>query len=182
MIDCVVEGDPKPMIQWDKNSRMNDFDNSRYYIYIIYIPKYDYFQFCINYFLFRFRVLENGTLFISEVYRDDENKYGCTAGNSAGLNRKEVRLIVHSNYIINRNICRINNLNKNRFIGGEGYRPDGNIEDLENEGAMITKAVLITMSVAGAYMILVIGLMVWCRYRRKARKLAINAEGNVIKH
>lgn len=29
MIDCVVEGDPKPMIQWDKNSRMNDFDNSR---------------------------------------------------------------------------------------------------------------------------------------------------------
>lgn len=29
MIDCVVDGDPKPMIQWDKNSRMNDFDNSR---------------------------------------------------------------------------------------------------------------------------------------------------------
>lgn len=45
---------------------------------------------------------------------------------------------------------------------------------------MITKAVLITMSVAGAYMILVIGLMVWCRYRRKARKLAANAEGNYI--
>lgn len=61
---------------------------------------------------------------------------------------------------------------------GEGYRPDGNLEDLENEGAMITKAVLITMSVAGAYMILVIGLMVWCRYRRKARKLELNAEGN----
>lgn len=72
MIDCVVEGDPKPMIQWDKNSRMNDFDKSR------------------------FKVLENGTLYISEVYREDENNYGCTAGNSAGLNRKEVRLIVHS--------------------------------------------------------------------------------------
>ncbi|GLV45808.1 off-track [Carabus blaptoides fortunei] len=131
MIDCVVEGDPKPMIQWDKNSRMNDFDKSR------------------------FRVLTNGTLYISEVYREDENNYGCTAGNSAGLNRKEIRLIVHS---------------------GEGYRPDINVDDLENEGAMITKAVLITMSVAGAYMILVIGLMVWCRYRRKARKLAANAE------
>lgn len=41
---------------------------------------------------------------------------------------------------------------------------------------MITKAVLITMSVAGAYMILVIGLMVWCRYRRKARKLSTNID------
>lgn len=41
---------------------------------------------------------------------------------------------------------------------------------------MITKAVLITMSVAGAYMILVIGLMVWCRYRRKARKLSSNID------
>lgn len=32
------------------------------------------------------------------------------------------------------------------------------------------------MSVAAAYMILVVGLMVWCRYRRKARKLAHAAE------
>lgn len=44
----------------------------------------------------RFTVLDNGTLYISEVHREDENKYGCTAGNSAGLNRKEVQLIVHS--------------------------------------------------------------------------------------
>lgn len=70
--------------------------------------------------------------------------------------------------------------NFNYVLGGEGYKPDGNIEDLENEGAMITKAVLITMSVAGAYMILVIGLMVWCRYRRKARKLANSAENGKI--
>lgn len=73
MIDCVVEGDPKPTIQWDKNLKMNDFDQSR------------------------FTVLENGTLYITEVQRDDENKYGCTAGNSAGLNRKEIQLIVHCN-------------------------------------------------------------------------------------
>lgn len=71
MIDCVVEGDPKPTIHWDKNLKMNDFDHSR------------------------FTVLENGTLYISEVRREDENNYGCTAGSSAGLNRKEVRLIVH---------------------------------------------------------------------------------------
>ena len=72
MIDCIVEGDPKPTIQWDKNLQMNDFDPAR------------------------FQVLENGTLFISEVHLEDDNNYGCTAGSSAGLNRKEVRLIVHS--------------------------------------------------------------------------------------
>lgn len=37
----------------------------------------------------------------------------------------------------------------------------------------VTKAVLITMSVAGAYIVLVIGLMVWCRYRRRSRKLPV---------
>lgn len=47
---------------------------------------------------------------------------------------------------------------------------------------MITKAVLITMSVAGAYMVLVIGLMVWCRYRRKARKLANNLENGKLEN
>lgn len=71
MIDCVVEGDQKPTIQWDKNLKMNDFDSSR------------------------FKVLPNGTLFISEVHKEDENKYGCTAGSSAGLNRKEVQLTIH---------------------------------------------------------------------------------------
>ena len=42
--------------------------------------------------------MENGTLFISEVHKEDENNYGCTAGSSAGLNRKEVRLVVHGRY------------------------------------------------------------------------------------
>lgn len=39
---------------------------------------------------------------------------------------------------------------------------------------MITRAVLITMSVAFAYIILVVGLMLWCRYRRQARKARLN--------
>lgn len=43
----------------------------------------------------------------------------------------------------------------------------------ENEDGVITKAILITMSVVGAYMILVIGLMVWCRVRRR-RKITRN--------
>ncbi|KAF5296174.1 hypothetical protein FQA39_LY12628 [Lamprigera yunnana] len=125
MLDCAAEGDPKPTIHWDKNLQMNDFNRSR------------------------FQVLENGTLFIREVHREDENNYGCTAGSSAGLNRKEIRLIVHTRE--------------------GGYRPNG----AENEDSTVTKAVLITMSVAAAYIILVIGLMIWCRYRRRSRKLPI---------
>lgn len=127
IINCVVEGDPEPTVQWDKNSKMNDFDISR------------------------FKFLPNGSLFISEVYRDDENKYGCTAGNSAGLNRKEIQLIVH---------------------GKDGYHAGGDGD------TTVTKAVLITMSVAGAYIVLVIGLMIWCRYRRRSRKLPI-ADGKL---
>lgn len=42
------------------------------------------------------------------------------------------------------------------------------------DGFMITRAVLITMSVAFAYIILVVGLMLWCRYRRQARKARLN--------
>ncbi|XP_050311657.1 tyrosine-protein kinase-like otk [Anthonomus grandis grandis] len=121
MIDCIVEGDPEPTVQWDKNSKMNDLDPKRY------------------------RVLENGSLYIKEVGREDQNKYGCTAGSSAGLNRKEVELFVHTS---------------------DGF------QTVQGD-TTVTKAVLITMSVAGAYIVLVIGLMVWCRYRRKSRKLPI---------
>ncbi|XP_046676097.1 inactive tyrosine-protein kinase 7-like [Homalodisca vitripennis] len=127
IMDCIAEGDPKPTIQWDKNTVMNDFDQRR------------------------FHVLENGSLLIDEVHFSDEGKYGCTAGNSGGLKRYEVSLNV-------RNM--------------DGYRPDGTIEGLEGDGSMMTKTVSITLSAAAAYMLLVIGLMAWCRYRRRKRKQA----------
>lgn len=75
MLHCAAEGDPKPTIQWDKDSRMNNLNNSR------------------------FEVLANGSLYIKEVYLGDEGKYGCTAGNSGGLKREEVQLNVKSNYL-----------------------------------------------------------------------------------
>ncbi|XP_017770626.1 PREDICTED: tyrosine-protein kinase-like otk [Nicrophorus vespilloides] len=129
MIDCVVEGDPKPTVQWEKNLRLNDFDKTR------------------------FTIFDNGSLYISEVHKEDENNYACTGGNSAGLNRKEMRLIVHIR---------------------DGFHPGDNVD---GEGSTVTKAVLITMSVAAAYIILVVGLMVWCRYRRRSRKLPISEAG-----
>lgn len=45
---------------------------------------------------------------------------------------------------------------------------------------MMTRTVVITLSAAAGYMALVIGLMVWCRYRRRKRKQAYlneNPEG-----
>lgn len=44
-------------------------------------------------------MLENGSLLIDEVHLSDEGKYGCTAGNSGGLKRYEVSLIVRSKFV-----------------------------------------------------------------------------------
>lgn len=49
-----------------------------------------------------------------------------------------------------------------------------NNEETADDGFMITRAVLITMSVAFAYIILVVGLMLWCRCRRRARKARLS--------
>lgn len=70
MLHCAADGDPKPTIHWDKDSRMNNLEDSR------------------------FEVLKNGSLYIKEVYLSDEGKYGCTAGNSGGLKREEFQLNV----------------------------------------------------------------------------------------
>lgn len=74
MLHCAAEGDPKPTIQWDKDSRMNNLENPR------------------------FETLGNGSLYIKEVYLSDEGKYGCTAGNSGGLKREEVQLNVKGTF------------------------------------------------------------------------------------
>ena len=42
----------------------------------------------------RFSVLENGSLYVREVQYGDEARYGCIAGNSAGLAHREIQLIV----------------------------------------------------------------------------------------
>ena len=52
-----------------------------------------------------------------------------------------------------------------------------------DDGAMMTRTVAITVSVAAAYLLLVAGLMAWCRYRRLRRKqqyLRTSAEGTSV--
>lgn len=67
------------------------------------------------------------------------------------------------------------------LLAGDGYRSDMDLENGE-DGAMMTKTVMITLSAAAAYMVLVIGLMLYCRHRRRRRKqqyLQEQAEGNL---
>ncbi|GIY43566.1 inactive tyrosine-protein kinase 7 [Caerostris darwini] len=131
-LHCLAEGDPLPIIQWDKNNELNGFNHKR------------------------FKVLENGSLYASEINTDDEGKYGCTAGNSGGLRRHEVTLIV-----------RAKETNTNR-VGRGGF---GNEEE-----STMTKTVAITLGAAGIYIILVVSLMMWCRYRRARRKALMLAQ------
>ncbi|KAL5286715.1 PTK7 family protein [Megaselia abdita] len=123
-IHCQAVGDPKPTIKWDKDSRYFNENNTD-----------------VN----RFKFHENGTLEINKVHLDDEGRYGCTIGNSAGLKREEVFLNVKPS---------------ETFI----------TEEPQQDGTIITRAVLITMTIALAYIVLVVGLMIWCRYRRQAKK------------
>lgn len=73
VLDCQATGDPKPTIKWDRDSQYlneNNTDASRFKFFI------------------------NGTLQINNLKLDDEGRYGCTIGNSAGLKRDEVQLVV----------------------------------------------------------------------------------------
>ncbi|XP_011311017.1 inactive tyrosine-protein kinase 7 [Fopius arisanus] len=122
LLECTAKGKPTPQIHWDKNSKLGNLGE-------------------------RSQVLSNGSLYIREAFMTDAGQYGCTAGNSGGLKRIEVQLIVKP-------------------------RDDSRYDmDVENyDGSMMTKTVTITLSVAAAYMVLVIGLMLYCRYRRRRRK------------
>ncbi|XP_068146775.1 tyrosine-protein kinase-like otk [Drosophila tropicalis] len=81
VLHCQAMGEPKPTIQWDKDLdylTMQDNENNT--------------DLTAN----RWRLLENGTLEIRNVQPEDEGRYGCTIGSSAGLKRQEVLLVVRS--------------------------------------------------------------------------------------
>ncbi|CAH4037439.1 unnamed protein product [Pieris brassicae] len=90
----------------------------------------------------RILLLNNGTLELHNVTEQDSYRYGCTAGSAAGLSRAELELIVHT---------------------------ENDMPPQESSG-VAGKAVLVSISVAGAYMLLVLALMVYCRRRRLKRR------------
>jgi len=127
--------------------------------------------------LCRFQVMPNGTLFISQVSKDDDGQYGCTAGNSGGFKREEVRLFVKSGWLHLLRAFTIGFWDVESTYLFVCLLADNHefYTDSLNE-AVMTKTVSITLSVAAGYMLLVVGLMLWCRYRQLKRKQAYLAE------
>ncbi|XP_013793895.2 inactive tyrosine-protein kinase 7-like [Limulus polyphemus] len=105
----------------------------------------------------RFQVLNNGTLYIKEAHMNDKGKYGCTAGNSGGFRRAEVLLVVRST---------------------ENYSPNQISEEDQDDASTMSKTVTITLCAAVIYIVLVIGLMIWCRIRRARRKAMLLAQAS----
>lgn len=97
----------------------------------------------------RFTVLTNGTLIIDQAYVEDTGKYGCTAGNSGGFIRSEMSLSV---------------------VSSEEYHRNPMSANPEESTDKMKRTVAITLTAATLYMVLVMALMVYCRYRRAKRK------------
>lgn len=156
MIHCAATGDPKPKIQWDKDLDYINVSNSD---------------------SSRLNILDNGTLYFTEVHLEDEGLYGCTIGSSAGLKREEAHLTVKRKLSLSlvstnsfclpiRKLCLICYL----FIEFAAASDDMSADELQDGSFFIVRAVLITITVVVSYIILVVGLMFWCRVKRKARK------------
>ncbi|KAJ8678842.1 hypothetical protein QAD02_014629 [Eretmocerus hayati] len=133
MLHCTAEGDPTPLLRWDRDSNMNNIDGQHA------------------------QMLPNGSLLFNEVHLDDEGKYGCTAGNSGGFRREEIYLAVKPQ---------------------DGYPNHMDFDNEADEGSMMTRTVFVTLGSACAYMFLVIGLMLYCRCRRRRRKQRYLQEQN----
>lgn len=130
-LHCRATGDPPPTTHWDRNLAILgkpqdgvDLEDSA------------------NATTARLVLMNNGTLLIRNVSAPDADRYGCTAGSAAGLDRNELVLVVHQ---------------------------EGELLPQESSG-VAGKAVVVSISVAGAYMVLVLALMLYCRRRRLRRR------------
>ncbi|XP_070578551.1 inactive tyrosine-protein kinase 7-like [Ptychodera flava] len=97
-----------------------------------------------------FEVMKNGSLYFKEISVEDEGKYICMAGNLGGFISKDITLDV------------IRGLPP-QVIGGNA----------ENSPLMM-KTIGIAVGCAAAYIILVVGLMLYCKNRRR-KQLRANA-------
>ncbi|CAH0403657.1 unnamed protein product [Chilo suppressalis] len=131
VLNCRATGDPLPATQWDRNRTMLKLHQDG-------VDAED----AVNASTARVLVLNNGTLLIRNATEQDSDRYGCIAGNAAGLARNELLLIVH---------------------------PEDEMPTSESSGVG-GKAVVVSISVAGAYMLLVLALMLYCRRRRLNRR------------
>ncbi|XP_028172308.1 tyrosine-protein kinase-like otk, partial [Ostrinia furnacalis] len=84
VLNCRATGDPHPTTQWDRNRTMLKLQQEGVDV-----------EGGVNASTARVLLLNNGTLLIKNATERDSDRYGCIAGNAAGLARNELVLTVH---------------------------------------------------------------------------------------
>ncbi|XP_051508295.1 inactive tyrosine-protein kinase 7-like isoform X1 [Myxocyprinus asiaticus] len=101
----------------------------------------------------RFQKMPNGSLVISDVTTDDTGMYTCIAGNSCNIRDSAAQLYVVEKPVHPRD------------------------EDEDKSQFKMFQTIALSVAVAVAYIIAVLGLMFYCKQRRKARRLQKNSGG-----
>ncbi|XP_073729712.1 inactive tyrosine-protein kinase 7 [Misgurnus anguillicaudatus] len=95
----------------------------------------------------RFQKMPNGSLVISDVTSDDTGVYTCIAGNS----------------------CNIRDTTAQLYVVEKPIHPRD--EDEDKSQFKMFQTIALSVAVAVAYIIIVLGLMFYCKQRRKAKRL-----------
>ncbi|XP_023652138.2 inactive tyrosine-protein kinase 7 [Paramormyrops kingsleyae] len=101
----------------------------------------------------RFQEMPNGTLVITSVGMEDTGKYTCIAGNACTIRHSTAQL-----YVVE--------------------KPEPKIMDNEEKAPYkMIQTIGLSVGAAVAYIIVVLGLMFYCKKRRNAKRLQKNTEG-----
>lgn len=100
----------------------------------------------------RIEVMPNGSLVIYDVTSEDSGKYTCIAGNMCNIKQKEVSL-----YVVE--------------------KPSPGVDPTSPTPYKMIQTIGLSVGAAVAYIIIVLGLMFYCKKRRKAKRLHKNPEG-----
>ncbi|XP_028845977.1 inactive tyrosine-protein kinase 7 isoform X1 [Denticeps clupeoides] len=100
----------------------------------------------------RVRLMPNGSLVISGVTTDDTGRYTCVAGNSCGISDSSTQL-----YVVEKPIHLDSDQDKTPY--------------------KMIQTIGLSVGVAVAYIIAVLGLMFYCKQRRNAKRLQKSQEG-----
>ncbi|ESO09490.1 hypothetical protein HELRODRAFT_97596 [Helobdella robusta] len=131
MLHCVATGDPLPTTSWQKNNNPLVSNN-------------------------RIKVLQNGTLVISQLYMEDFGKYTCNARNVGGVESFDLHLQVSSTE------------NYNKLMASDGSPQSGPTDGQTNADMM--KTIIIAVCCGMAYLAVVISLTVYCTIRMTRAK------------
>ncbi|TNN61326.1 Inactive tyrosine-protein kinase 7 [Liparis tanakae] len=101
----------------------------------------------------RFQKMPNGSLVISDVTTDDTGRYTCVAGNSCSIKDRVAKL-----YVVEKPVQSFD-------------------EDMDKAPYKMIQTIGLSVGAAVAYIIVVLGLMFYCKKRRNAKRLQKGQDG-----